>query len=379
MTALCAAASTASLWFVYAITPGTRLQRTLLLAGVVSGVTITWSLRPQPLSLLLLGLTLWLLQRRRWAPLPPLFLVWANLHGAVALGGVALAAMLAAYVLRQRNCLSRFPVTAMLCGVATLITPLGLHYWPEIVASIGRSRANVITEWRPPDWPPAHLAFWAAAVGLPVLCITRWNRLKTPEQWALPATALLMLLIALRSMRNISPFLMAAAPACGALLGTRQLTAPERRPGDPRAPRVILGAGVLAVVVMVWHHWQAPPARMGWHPISPAASRAIESCHGPIYNRYVDGGPIIYFAPRQRVMIDSRQDPYPTWLVQADGDIEMTGEYRTLFQQLAINCAAVPPAALVATNLRRDGWTVRYVDDRWTVLEAPLPDRAPRR
>jgi hypothetical protein len=378
LTALCAAASTASLWFVYAITPGTRLQRTLLLAGVVSGVTITWSVRPQPLSLLLLGLTLWLLQRRRWAPLPPLFLLWANLHGAVALGGVALLGMIAAYVLRQRSCPPRLAVTAALCGVATLITPLGLHYWPEIVASIGRSRANTIMEWRPPDWPPGNLAFWAAAAALPVLWVTRWNRLKSPEQWALPITALLMLLIALRSMRNISPFLMIAAPACGAFLGTPQLTVPERRPGDPRAPRVLLGAGVLAVVFMVCRHWQDPPPRMGWHPISPAAARAIESCHGPIYNRYVDGGPIIYFAPRQHVMIDSRQDPYPTWLVQADGDIEMTGEYRTLFRRLAINCAAVPPSALVATHLRRDGWTVRHIDERWTVLEAPLPKRDPR-
>ena len=227
LTALCAAASTASLWFVYAITPGTRLQRTLLLAGVVSGVTITWSVRPQPLSLLLLGLTLWLLQRRRWAPLPPLFLLWANLHGAVALGGVALLGMIAAYVLRQRSCPPRLAVTAALCGVATLITPLGLHYWPEIVASIGRSRANTIMEWRPPDWPPGNLAFWAAAAALPVLWVTRWNRLKSPEQWALPMTALLMLLIALRSMRNISPFLMIAAPACGALLGTPQLTVPR--------------------------------------------------------------------------------------------------------------------------------------------------------
>ena len=83
------------------------------------------------------------------APLPS-----APSHLCHASGLRASAAQLSASIGSHRQ----------LCGVATLITPLGLHYWPEIVASIERSRANAITEWRPPDWPPGHLAFWAAAV-----------------------------------------------------------------------------------------------------------------------------------------------------------------------------------------------------------------------
>ena len=147
--------------------------------------------------------------------------------------------------------------------------------------------------------------------------------------------------------------------------------------GDPRAPRLILAPQCLPSC-----SWYVVTGRIrlhAWAGIrSLAAARAIESCHGPIYNRYVDGGPIIYFAPRQHVMIDSRQDPYPTWLVQADGDIEMTGEDPgTLFRRLAINCAAVPPSALVATHLRRDGWTVRHIDERWTGAETPCQSETP--
>src|SRR5437016_5743512 len=52
------------------------------------------TLRPQAISLLLVAVTVALLVRRRYAWLPPLFLVWANLHGAVLTGVLLVAAAL---------------------------------------------------------------------------------------------------------------------------------------------------------------------------------------------------------------------------------------------------------------------------------------------
>ena len=372
LTAVCAVAATASLVFVYALIPGPTVHRILLLAGVMAGVTLTWSVRPQVFSLLLLGMTLWLLQRRAWAPLPPLFLLWANLHGAVALGIVALAATLAAWALVERRCPRGLVVAGVLCGTATLLTPLGLSYWPEIAASILRSKTNVIAEWRAPDWPPAHLVFWVGAIALPLLLAARWKRLESPERWSLQVTALLMLVLALRSMRNISPFLMAAAPACGVLLAASEVPPTldvERR--RRVLPALILAVAIGGAAIYVWRTWQNPPPRMGWYPVSPAAARAIESCRGPIYNHYKDGGPIIYFAPRQPVMLDSRQDPYPVSLVQAEGHVEATGDYHGLFDSLGVNCAVIPPGGRLAARLRAGGWRERFSDPEWLVLERP--------
>jgi hypothetical protein len=372
LTALCAAAATGSLLFVYAVTPGAFIHRILILAGVVAGVTLTWSVRPQTLSLLLLGATMWLLHRRMWIALPPLILLWANLHGGVALGGVALAGTLSAWLLATRRWPRALAAAAALSAAATLVTPLGFDYWPEIARSILRSKANVIAEWRAPDWPPSHLAFWVAAAALPLLSIARWKHLKQPEEQALPITALLMLCLALRSMRNISPFLMTAAPAFGVLLfGATVHGVPGGADRRSPVPVLVLVVAMTAAGAHVWRTWRNPPPYMGWHPISPADARAIESCRGPIYNRYFDGGPIIYFAPRQPVMIDSRQDPYPIWLVQADGVVENTGEYRALFGQLRINCAVTQPRSVLANRLRGDGWTTRFVDGTWAVLERP--------
>jgi len=59
-----------------------------------------WVLRPQVLTLFLLAVLLTMLVRERYRLIPVLFLIWANAHGGVVLGGLVLAAAWAAAVLR---------------------------------------------------------------------------------------------------------------------------------------------------------------------------------------------------------------------------------------------------------------------------------------
>jgi hypothetical protein len=134
------------------------------------------------------------------------------------------------------------------------------------------------------------------------------------------------------------------------------------------------GVGVAAGLVVaagVALAWSAPIARLGWRPVSAAAAAAIAACPDPLYNRYADGGPIIWFVPGKRVFLDSRQDQYPSSLIAAADRAEATGEYGALFAGHGIACAALPPSSAVAQALRQDGWRVRFADDRWTVLERP--------
>ena len=63
------------------------------------------------------------------------------------------------------------------------------------------------------------------------------------------------------------------------------------------------------------------PAAVVARPIrrwSSQAVAALRSCHGNVYNRYDEGGFLIWFVPEKPVYIDSWQDPYPPpFVVQA--------------------------------------------------------------
>jgi hypothetical protein len=98
---------------------------------------------------------------------------------------------------------------------------------------------------------------------------------------------------------------------------------------------------------------------------------AIRDCGGPLYNRYNEGGYLIWFVPEVPVFIDSRQDPYPAALLSADIDAEKTGEYRALFARYGVRCAALPPQLPVSKRLAAGGWRELFRDQTWVVQAAP--------
>ena len=79
---------------------GSLALRAVLMSTGLALSSCVWVLRPHLLTMFLLALLLTLLVRERWRWIPPLFLLWANAHGGVVLGGLALAAAWAAAVLR---------------------------------------------------------------------------------------------------------------------------------------------------------------------------------------------------------------------------------------------------------------------------------------
>ena len=79
---------------------GSVAMRAVLMSTGLALSSCVWVLRPHVLTLFLLALLLTLLVRERYRWIPPLFLLWANAHGGVVLGGLALAAASAAALLR---------------------------------------------------------------------------------------------------------------------------------------------------------------------------------------------------------------------------------------------------------------------------------------
>ncbi|HZB26538.1 MAG TPA: hypothetical protein VE379_10420, partial [Vicinamibacterales bacterium] len=95
--------------------------------------------------------------------------------------------------------------------------------------------------------------------------------------------------------------------------------------------------------------------------------QAIRGCPGKLYNRYDDGGYVIWFA-RVPVYADSRQDPYPLDFLQEHLRHERSGTYLPVFTKYNLRCAFLPPTSPTAERMLEDGWHVAAADTRWLVL-----------
>jgi hypothetical protein len=110
-------------------------------------------IRPQAFTFLFFAVTLWILvafdQGRRGALLllPPLFLLWANLHGGFVAGLGVLAVFFAARALSGRPPW-RLAVAGLVALAATLANPYGVQYWRYLVRALSMTRPYIV-EWMP--------------------------------------------------------------------------------------------------------------------------------------------------------------------------------------------------------------------------------------
>ncbi len=372
---------------VYRLMVGPRTTRFVLLTVGLAIAASAWSLRPQILTLFLLPVLVWLLARERHLVIPPFFLLWANAHGGVALGGVVLAVCTGAAVLRwvrtrapaDRRRALVLSVVLPLAGLAVAATPLGFHIYRFVVASARRSYDVQIAEWfvlRPDSVFGA--LFWAATVAFFAVVVLRWRSVAAGDWtgWVTLAAALALMPLGIRSARNIGPFLILAMPAASRALGPefRFRLGRGPRPPSPDHPRLnlalLVGLGVAALAAVVFC-WRDPPERLGWNPFPGEALRALDRCPGPLYNFYGDGGALVWFAPDRKDFIDGRQDPFPFWLLRESFAVEHGAPYRHLFGQFAVGCAFIPAKSKLAKQLRTDGWRAEFLDESWAVLAAP--------
>ncbi|HVT07129.1 MAG TPA: hypothetical protein VHO67_06710 [Polyangia bacterium] len=378
-----AAIVTGAVALMYRLMVGSIGTRALLIVLGLPLVSCAWALRPQLITQLMLMAVLWLLSRERYRWLPPLFLVWANAHGGVAMGGVVLAVVTPAALARARGGAAAdvrraraLAVVTPLCALATLATPLGIRLWTAIAVSIRESHDNGIAEWRSSlELGPFQITFWVLAGAFVVLVLARRRRLRAAS-WAdlvIWLAALVIFPLAVLAVRNTTLFLLVATPAASRLLGPD--FGLRRRPSDAaRSPdRPALNLGLFAAVCLaeglaVVTAWRAPYANLNWRPLADGAVAAARDCPAQLYNRYNDGGYLIWLVPEKRVFVDNRQDPYPTAFVQEGAAVERGAPYAPLFRRHGIRCAFLPAGDTLAARLQSDGWRTQYADAQWTVL-----------
>jgi hypothetical protein len=364
-TAMCVASVTTGWWLVWRRCRGQALERLLILGVALPVATLTWSLRPQVFSILLLPVAVELVARNHRVGVAVLMALWANLHAGFMYGVIVLVAGIGTSLL-QRERLRQRAIVGLVGLAATLATPLGIANWREIAVSLTRSQANMIAEWQPPGFAGIYLFFWLAAAGLVVgLVSPRRARLNAYERVSAVA-ALAALFMATRAMRHVPAFMMLAAPPLSLFL-FGESKASARSPS--RAWTALAASAVSGAVLGTAVIWNAPTPAMQWQPMAPAIRNALAGCQPPLVNTYSGGGPIIWFVPGQPVFVDSRQDPYPIDLVQAAMTLEEQGDVSRFLARYPSNCAALPPSSPAVRALTRIGWRRLAADPHWVVLE----------
>lgn len=388
LTAINGIALIGALLLSFTLLPGDETRRLLPLALAFPLMASQWSLRPQSTSLLLLAILLQLLVREKYWFVPIVMLLWANLHGGVALGGlvlVAATAFAAVEWIRHRSGANRrrlltLSAVTMVSAGATLLTPMGTELWTYVVTSIGKSKLNEIDEWSSAfQWGLLEVMFWAWAFALVAVAVLRWRRLPARADRLVIVVALVLMPLAASSVRNIAAFVVAALPAiiAGTRSGRGGAAQPSQVPATDAQPVIhavivaVAAAGALALVAVAWAR---PIPFLAWEPVSESVQHAVEACPGPLYNRYDDGGFFIWLVQQTPVFVDSRQDPYPQEFLEAHIRAERSGEYEETFRTYGIRCAVLPPISATAAALGSDGWDVVATDGEWQVFYPPAND-----
>jgi hypothetical protein len=374
LVTLFATALIAAAWAItWRLTTGSVRLRSALTALALVPASLHWEPRPHAFSFLFLMLTVYLLVNERYVWLPVVFAVWANCHGGVLTGFLVLAVGLGTAAIQTRSGWLRRSWTLVACLIAATMTPLGLALWTELPRSLARIGQYPLDEWqRAPLTDPRLAPFWIIALVFCVLVVRRLKSLRAGEPSALAdltlsACALVLLPLAISAVRNVGLFLMVAVPAASRLWPAKRgaSTVPRERPGLNLA--LMTAAATAAVIAIAWAYAMQIP-HLRWTPLPAGSIAALDRCPGNLYNRYDEGGDLIWFAPGKRVFLDGRQDPYEPSLVLEQIRIETTGDYAATFSRYHIGCAYLPTSSRIAPRLTADRWRSLYRDSSWVVL-----------
>jgi len=330
-----------------------------------------WTDRPAIFTFVLFPVVLDLLysaragSRRALFAIPPLILLWANLHGGYAIGIAVVLAFTVEAAVRRRP--SSVPL------LVVLVASVGLAFVdPEtfgVAGAAGHALAppRFISEEAPPDVLEASGFIFAAFV-LATLGVAL-----TSGGALLDALLLIPLLwLALSAQRHLGFFVFAATPFVAA--GAARLYARARpraiplRPLPPPAAAILallLCAGALASAIGV-------PVAPDEHAYPVGAVAALKSGSGTLLNEYDWGGFLIYRVPERKVFVDGRLFPfYPAVLRDYRDAVELRPDWKDVLARYDVREVLLMPAKPLAVALREDGWTVRAEGSNFVLLARP--------
>ena len=335
-----------------------------------------WTDRPALFTFVLFPVLLDLLfsarggSRRALYAIPPLILLWANLHGGYVVG-LGLIGAFAAEAVLLRSALARpLLIVGALSVLATFIDPETFG----LAGAAGHALAppRFIREEAPPDVLEASGAVFAGYLaGALAVALGRGAGLLdvlllAPLIW-----------LALSGQRHLSFFILAALPllAGGLTVPLARAAAWLGRIGGQVHPsgRPIAGPIVVALVLVALGSAVVVPRDPDERGYPVGALPALLAGEGVLLNEYDWGGFLILRAPSRPVFVDGRLFPF----VSAGAfdayreAVELRPGWRSVLDRYAVGEVLLRPDRPLAVALREDGWRVLAEDRTFILLARP--------
>lgn len=264
------------------------------------------TLRPQLWTALLIPIVCRVLLSRSarlvWV-LPPLFALWANLHGGWIVGGGLVALWTGAAFVQRTTARWHLLAVGALSLVATLLNPYGWNLWVFLAETIRLGRDH-IAEWQP-VWTggASMLVLWGGALALLLVSLRRFGR-PTP----VVLCALAGLALAGARVSRLEPLF---ALATVMLLAPQWPTAGSNEVRQPTL-RALLDAGaVIATIGVALGVQVLPHCITSAYTTAPdtAAAESLRTARGRLVTSFNWGEYVIWhFGPALKVSIDGRRE-----------------------------------------------------------------------
>jgi len=330
-----------------------------------------WTDRPAIFTFMLFPIVLDLLysaragSRRALVAIPPLILVWANLHGGYAIGiAVVLAFTVEALLVRRRD-LAPF--------LLVLVASIGLSFVDPETFGVGGAAGHAlapprfISEEAPPDVLEASGLIFAAFI-LATLGLALFG-----GGGVLEALLLIPLLwLALSAQRHLAFFVFASTPFIAA--GAARLYVRLRPLAKPLRPLPPAAAATLALFLVAGALVSAvgAPNAPDEHAYPTGAVAALRTGSGTLLNEYDWGGFLIYRVPERKVFVDGRLFPfYPAVLLDYRDAVELRPNWKDVLARYDVREVLLMPGKSLAVALRENGWTVRAEGPTFVLLAKP--------
>jgi hypothetical protein len=326
-----------------------RTQRLLAVAGALWVSLPFLGARTQLVTLLGLACLLRLYGRylagqlRSLWVLPPLFLLWANVHGGFTAGLFVLTLTVTASVI-LRLALGRWPSFAgtldepvltwgqighltlviVISVLVTLLNPYGWRLYSEIYASLNdKFMIDVLHEWQPVSLSSQAGVTYVGYLGGLGLALMLFYRRVEPVRWSLLAFFLVQSLL---HWRNVLFFVLLSVPLWAELLAVMTKSIAGLMPDGQRQKQAVLG---VTLGMALWMSWLGPDhlQRVVQCGLSPeeffrATEYPIEAVQwirthrdrlgAKLYNDYGWGGFLLWRLPGEKIFIDGRM---PAWRI----------------------------------------------------------------
>jgi hypothetical protein len=366
-------------------------------AATVLGVLAsapTWGVRPQMFTFLFASFWLWLLERSEQRPwflawIPPLFLLWLNLHGGFALGPALLIAYLIGLIWEAlsgdtewRLVRGRAFSLLLTLGICLALVPLNpsgteLYRYPLDVLRSGTMRSFIL-EWHSPDFHQGtYFPLLLLSLALVIVFALLPVRLRTRTLVPLLGS----FLAALDAIRHIPIFVLLAVPVIAAAFQYRRprITL-QARSGARRLKARAFAVVTVLMALFAVAEWaklarDQSESEEQTYPVQAVRKLAALQVRDRVFAYYDWGGYLIWkLYPSSKVFVDGRADLYVTGMLRQFQDVmQLRPGWRQILDFWDVKTVLVPSSSAVAQALALDpSWHMQYQDAKASLFVRPL-------